>query len=119
MTPTDLPAVWRSKAAELRDFGAFVQAALLERVAGELESALRDEADAALTLAEAAAESGYSDRRLRELIAEGAIPNAGARGRPRIRRVDLPRRARPANTNGDYDAQADALRLLATKTGRR
>jgi hypothetical protein len=112
VTPADLAAAWRCRAAELERFAPAAAVAFRD-AADELAESLRAQADAELTLEQAAQASGYSPRRLRELLASGAIPNAGARGRPRIRRADLPRRARPANTNGDYDASEDARRLLS------
>jgi hypothetical protein len=119
MMPTALPELWRTRAEELRRYGADPQAITLEAAAAELEATLRATADTELTLAEAAAESGYSERRLRELLSAGEIPQAGRKGRPRIRRSDLPRRAgagKPAL--GLYDAAADAAQLLAQGVGR-
>jgi hypothetical protein len=112
MSPDALAAEWRSRAAELRRYGAEPQAVTLEAAAAELDAVLAEAADAELTLAEAAAESGYSDRRLRELLADGTIPQAGRRGAPRIRRADLPRRARPAVSADGYDPTEDARRLM-------
>ena len=63
-----------------------------------------------LTLQEAAAESGYSKRRLREFVHEGSVPNVGRKGAPRIRRGDLPRKAK-APSNG-FDAGAEASSIL-------
>ena len=37
-----------------------------------------------------ALESSYSTEHLRKMVASGMIPNSGERGRPRIRRGDLP-----------------------------
>lgn len=110
MTPGDLPNAWRSRAEELRPYAPAAAEAFL-RAAAELEAALREAADAALTLTEASRESGYSARRLRELVAEGQVPNAGRKHAPRIRRADLPRKAKKTN-GGDYDAWADAAALL-------
>lgn len=113
MTPAELPAAWRARAEDLREWAAAEAAArALEMAAAELEAALRKAADERLTMAEAAQESGYSERRLRELIAEGAIPNAGRKGAPRIRRQDLPRRAKRTKRNG-YDVK-NAARLLVS-----
>lgn len=56
----------------------------------ELTAALSAGQDELLTIAVAAVESRYSPQHLRALLAEGAIPNAGSKGRPRIRRADLP-----------------------------
>lgn len=87
-----LPMSWRAHAAELRRYGAELQAHVLEAVADELEDALQGEADALLTLEQAAEESGYSADHLGREVREGRIPNAGRRHAPRLRRGDLPRK---------------------------
>jgi hypothetical protein len=110
MIPAELPALWRARAETLRRF-APAAATAFEDAADELEAALREAAETPLTLAEAARESGYSERRLRELLAAGAIPNAGRKNAPRIRRADLPRKASRAVQRG-YDPRGDAARLL-------
>jgi hypothetical protein len=112
MTPAELPAAWRTRAELFGRHGAATAAACCRELAAELEGALVAAGDETLTLAEAARESGYSDRRLRELLADGSITNAGRKGAPRVRRADLPRKARPAETANGYNAQEDALRLL-------
>jgi hypothetical protein len=112
MTPANLAAAWRDRAEQLRRWaGAEGAAVAWEAAAAELDAAVREAAETPLTLAEGAAESGYSERRLRELVADGAIPNAGRKHAPRIRRADLPRRPNRAAPT-DYDAAADAARLL-------
>ena len=66
-----------------------------------------------LTLAEAAQESGYSVDHLERLVREGKISNAGRRGKPMIRRSDLP--IRPRKLDGPrlpaYDPVTDARSL--------
>jgi len=113
MIAAELPRTWRSRAEELRPY-APAAAEAFARAADELAGALASAADEELTLAEAAAESGYSERRLRELLAAGELPQAGRKGRPRIRRGDLPRRAGAAQGEavGGYDAAADAAEIL-------
>lgn len=86
-------------------------ARVYEIVARELDEALRVHGDTPLTLAEAARESGYSEDHLRHLVAEGKIPNAGQKGRPRIRRRDLPRKPATVPTVTTYDPDADAAAL--------
>lgn len=109
----DLPAAWRDRAAELEPY-AGPAAEAFRRAADELDAALREAADEELTLQEAAEESGYSTRRLRELLSEGEVPMgpSGRKGRPRIRRADLPRK--PGSTRGpaDYDPTTDAAEIL-------
>lgn len=104
---------WRSDALVLRRYGREAEADQLEARAAELVAAEQAAGDELLDLQEAAAESGYSKRRIRELVAEGAVPNAGRKGAPRIRRADLPQkpggRQRRSQRSGDsYDAEADA-----------
>jgi hypothetical protein len=114
MRPGDLPATWRERSDELRPY-APAAAEAFARAADELAAAMAEAADEPLTLSEAAAESGYSERRLRELLADGSIPQAGRKHAPRIRRADLPRRAgsgKPDPTHG-YDPDADAAALLS------
>jgi hypothetical protein len=97
VTLDELAARWRDQADAYARDGATGQAAVLHRVADELDAAWRAWREAELTIAEAAAESGYSTDRLRELVAEGKLPAVGGRGELRVRRVDLPRKpARPA-----------------------
>jgi len=92
-TLASLAGAWRAKAAELRGFGAEPAALALERAASELEAALAAAAGETLTLDEAAREARMSKDHLRHLVSSGAIPNAGRKGAPRIRRADLPRKA--------------------------
>ena len=70
-----------------------------------------------LSLSEAAAESGYSKRRLRELLTEGKVPNQGERGRPRILRADLPLKA-GRNRNGKRSVGYDPLKDARSLAGR-
>lgn len=115
MTVAELAAAWQTRAATL-DRYAPPAAAAFRTAAAELAEALRDGADELLSLGQAAAESGYSPRRLRELLADGSIPQAGRRGAPRIRRADLPRRAR-RTTSTAYDPADDARELMANTPG--
>lgn len=112
MTPADLPTSWRTKAADLERF-APPAAEAFRSAADELDAALIEAADATLTLAEASQESGFSPRRLRELLSDGTIPQAGRKGSPRIKRADLPRKARSTPAASSYDAGADARQLMA------
>ena len=61
---------------------------------------------------QAVAESGYSYSTLQQKVAAGAIPNVGDKGRPRVRRRDLPRKAAmPAaiRRSGEPDLAGDVL----------
>lgn len=112
MTPSALAASWRQDADVLDRNGAEQLARVCRTHADELEAALRSVADDALDLATASRESGYSPDRLRHLVADGALPNAGRKGAPRIRRGDLPVKRRV--TGGPFDAAATAHDLLST-----
>jgi len=91
--PSDLPSAWRTRAADLRLHDATGAATAYERAADELERAQRAAAVEALTLQQAATESGYSIDHIGRLVADGNIENIGRKGAPRIRRGDLPRKA--------------------------
>ncbi len=114
MPLADLVARWRADALVLHQHGCASLADLNERHADAVEAALRQVHDESLTLAEAARESGYSPDRLRHLVSEGAIPNAGRRGSPRLRRGDLPKKKRHAST---FDAAEKARGLLRGDAG--
>jgi len=117
MMPRELPTSWRVLADTIAPF-APPAAEAFRRAAQELEASLRDELGELLTLDQAVSESGYSLDHLRHLVADGTIPNAGRKGAPRIRRADLPRRARKA-AEGGYDPSADAIALLSRRQGAR
>ena len=88
----DLASDWRHKAGILRDYGAAAQAAALETCAVQLTDAIRAWQDELLTLEQAVEETGYSYSSLQQKVAAGDIPNVGSKGRPRVRRYDLPRK---------------------------
>ena len=117
---TDLPALWRSRAGELRRYGADPQALMAERLADELDAALRRHDDELLTLDQAAQESGYNAESLGRLVRERRIPNAGRPRAPRIRRADLPHKPAGVATApvAAYDPVADA-RSLRNRASRR
>lgn len=111
MTPLELARQWEQEAELLEGYGATEAGAAARRHAAQLTAVIRTNDAEELTLNEAAQESGYSKRRLRELVADGSVANAGAKGRPRIRRADLPRKARKTGANG-FDAAAHAADIL-------
>jgi hypothetical protein len=89
-----LVARWRADAEVLRRRGAEIQAVVLEGCAADLEAFERQQALEALTLEQAAAESGFSYSALQRAVASGTVANVGTKGSPRVRRGDLPRKAR-------------------------
>lgn len=82
----------RRQADDLQRFGASGEARAVEACIAHVEEEWIAWSAENLTVAEAAAESGYSEAHLRRLLAECRIENSGAEGRPRIRRADLPRK---------------------------
>ena len=88
----DLVSQWRTEVDLLRKRGSKAVAAAVESCAGELEQTLVEADLEALTLDQAAEESGYSKSHLSRLIAADRLPNAGRRNAPRIKRGDLPRK---------------------------
>lgn len=82
---------WEEEADRVRDrYGHEELAQICETHAAELRTRIRQQLDEKLTLQQAAEESGYSVSHLQHLVADGELPNAGKKGRPRIRRGDLP-----------------------------
>jgi hypothetical protein len=115
-----LVVAWRDDAERLKEYFGFDQPArLIQRMANDLEAALRAEVDELLNLREAAHEAGYSEDHLGRLIREGRIPNAGRTNSPRIRRGDLPqKRGRGAATrSGRYDTSRLSQDIVASKIG--
>lgn len=104
MTLRELAQTWQAEAARLRTrYGLEEMARLCEVHAAELMETVTEAEEEQLTLEQASRESGYSKRRLRELIADKSIPNAGQKGAPRIQRADLPRKTSKSGSNG-FDA---------------
>lgn len=88
----------RAKAVDLRTYGAGPSADATERIADDLEDSFRGWWLAQLSVNEAAAESGYSPERLREMVRDHALPHQkgdGVKGHITIARCDLPRRPKP------------------------
>jgi hypothetical protein len=93
---------WRTEASTLRRRGADAQAAALESCAAELEEEDRLFSLETITLEQAEGESGYSYSALQKMVSHGRIPNAGTAHRPRVRRCDLPKKARsPSGVNSE------------------
>lgn len=84
-------AKWSGEAEALRRLGAHVDGAkLIEAILADLQALGRAEAAEALTLEDAARESGYTPEHLGKLVRIGTIPNAGRKNAPRILRRHLP-----------------------------
>ena len=91
-------------------------ASTCELHAAELEAALRDAEAEELTMAESVIASRYSERRLRELVAVGALENVGKKGSPRFRRGDLPKKPRGRSCSG-YDVEVHAREIVGRLDG--
>lgn len=115
MTPKELATRWRVDADLLERYDSPL-AAVCRRHADELDGALRSEADEALDLATAAAESGYSTRHLRHLVAAGTLANLGRKHAPRVRRGDLTKIRQKAGVAFDAaSVAADVLRIRGVR----
>ena len=88
----DLAARWRAELGVLRKRGAKELAEGLESYVDELEQVLVEADLEALTLDQAAAESGYTKGHLGRLIAADRLDNVGRKHAPRVRRGDLPKK---------------------------
>lgn len=112
----DLAAGLREEAALFRRRGLEREARLEESIAEDVEAAVRDYRREELTVAEAAAESGYSEKSLRRMVREGRIPDrrpSGSQGGAiRIRRRDLPRKP-----GAERDAVSDAVARHVDRAG--
>ena len=101
---------WREEARRLRErYGEEALATLTETHVKELLEVVQAGEDELLPPADATASSGYSARRLRELVAQGRLPNRGRKGAPLYRRGDLPRRVRSAER---FDPMAEVRRIV-------
>ena len=111
MPPAELGLAqrWREEALLLRRRAATLQAEVLESCAAELEACSKERDIEALTLSQAADESGFTYSALEKMVRRGAIANVGRRGAPRVRRRDLPRRANPGGRELAPDLTARVL----------
>jgi len=117
MNPRDLPQTWREKAQRLRSFGCTEAACTLEHCATELEASFKSHANGRLTIADAAKVSGYSEERLRRLVRDGLIPNAGRPNAPRIRRADVPLKPGHRTDGHAIRPELDSTRDIVTSNG--
>lgn len=88
MIVSALPAHWRARATELERYAPAAAQAFRD-AADQLDAALNS-AEESVTLREAAAIGGYSVDALQRMVASGRIANVGRKGRPRIRRAQVP-----------------------------
>jgi predicted DNA-binding transcriptional regulator AlpA len=104
-----LAEAWKEEALRLRErYGMEPQARICDTHAAELLEAVNRSRFEILTVAEAAAECGYSVPHIRTMIRAGEIPNVGRLGAPRVLREDLPQVRRRASRTGDSGSTAAA-----------
>ena len=84
-----LVAGWRAEAAMLERRGYGREARAAESYAAQLEDRLREWELQALTLEQAAGETGLKYDTIQRRVACGELPNAGRKGAPLVRRCDL------------------------------
>src|SRR5688500_7915434 len=92
MTVAALVSKWRAIAVNFRTYCASPYAELIEQLAAELEAVVREQELEELSLEAAERESGYSYSALQKMVASGKLANVGEKGRPRVRRRDLPKK---------------------------
>jgi hypothetical protein len=98
MTIQERIKLWRDDAAVLRRRGARRAAALMERLAAELEDDMRsratneDDAPELVDMRAAVALSGYTRGHLRRMVVARTLTNYGTDARPLFRAADLPRK---------------------------
>lgn len=110
MTPLELIARWRSRAADVERFAEAAGRALRD-CADELERALADGTQETLTLTEAATRSGFHADSLGRMIRRGILRNVGTVARPRVLVAELPTKAARLRTS-----RSVALRYGAAPT---
>lgn len=108
---------WEEEAQSFRQRGLEREARMAESFAKEFRARLREWETESLTVADASDESEYSERRLRELLSKGKVPNAGKAGAPRIRRRDLP--AKPGSEGSTLEVADDSASLAAEALSQR
>ena len=121
MTPDAFVRKWTSRRDDFQALGVLVDGArICNEVLADFGKVRETESNAALTLREAAARSGYSTGHLGRLVRRGKIRNAGEPRAPRIRIADLPTRPsavvaqlRPRK----YDPDTDARSLVNRRKG--
>jgi hypothetical protein len=105
----------RARAAEFRRLDAHVDGAtLIDEILAELEPVVNGAGAEILTIAEAAARSGYSQDHIGRLLRKGTLENVGKARAPRVLAGDLPRKpaAQVAGAIGEKYSPASDARFL-------
>lgn len=88
MIAAELSLDWRSRASTLERYSPSAAQAFRD-AADELEKVLQS-GEETVSLKEAAVLGGYSGDALQKMVASGRIKNYGRKGKPRIRRAEVP-----------------------------
>ena len=88
---------WREEAEVFRRRGDAQRADGAESYALELQQGVEEWLHELLTVEQAVEESGYSYGTLQRRLGDGSMSNVGAKGHPRVRRCDLPRKGRASS----------------------
>lgn len=110
----DLAAQWRTEAGLFHRRGLEDAARLVESYADDLERRIREWGLEALTLEEAAVETGLAYDTLQKKVSRGSLPNVGARRAPRVRRCDLFGTPRPRLVEDESLAETILRRRAAS-----
>ena len=117
-TVSELVSKWEARHDEWRRLGVHVLgAALADEILTDLHDLSRANALVPVTLREASLISGYTVDHLQRLVASGQLENIGRKGRPRIRRGDLP--AKPGHRlppSAESDQFTVRRRIVASVT---
>ena len=119
MTREEFRARWNARLDEAVRLGIHVDGERFCReVLADFEAVISAEDDRLLSLADAAAASGYCADHLRRLHRQGVLPGERRGRRIFFRSADLPRKPKSERMQsfGRYDPTADARQLLAKLT---
>jgi molybdopterin converting factor small subunit len=110
-------AALRQQAGDMELVGGPNVGAALNALIERMERYLARQDNQVVTLSEAKRSSGYSYDHLRKLVASGAVPNAGGKGRPKLRRRDIPRKPHIRWRTTAYDVTADVASIRKKARG--
>jgi hypothetical protein len=121
MTLAEVLARWESRRDEWVRLGVSVDGAkVAAEIVADLEELRHAQMSEAVTLREASLIGGYSLDHLQRCVASGQIENVGRKGRPRIRRDDVPVRPghnlRSQADQSQLDARRRIVASVATRT---
>ncbi len=102
------------RAADMELTGGSAVGAATRVLINEVERFLAQQGQELLTLQQAEADSGYSYDHLRKMITSGLLPNMGRRGKPLVKRGDLPRKPEPS-ASLSYDPAEEVAIYRASK----